>query len=56
MLNDTEIPVLESTLRPRVAYREAVIKGLGVYEFKDEKAKSEFIALYNEILGIITKM
>ena len=55
VLNETEIPVLESMLRPRVAYREAVIKGLGVYEFKDEKAKSEFIALYNEILGIITK-
>ena len=55
VLNDTEIPVLNSMLRPRVAYREAVIKGLGVYEFKDEKAKSEFIELYNEILGIITK-
>ena len=55
VLNDTDIPVLNSMLRPRVAYREAVIKGLGVYEFKDEKAKSEFIELYNEILGIITK-
>lgn len=53
VLNETGIPVLTSALRNRVAYREAVIKGLGVYEFKDDKAKSEFIALYNEILSKI---
>jgi chromosome partitioning protein len=55
VLNDTGIPVLDSVLRTRVAYREAVIKGLGVYEFKDEKAKSEFIELYNEIVAIVSQ-
>jgi chromosome partitioning protein len=56
VLNDTGIPVLDSVLKNRVAYREAVIKGLGVYEFKDEKAKTEFVELYNEVVGVLQKL
>ena len=53
VLQETEIPLLENSLKDRTAYVEAVIKGLGVFEYKDEKAKTEFIQLYSEILTII---
>ena len=56
VLQDTGIPVLENVLRPRVAYREAVVKGMGVFEYKDEKAKAEFVELYNEINDILSKI
>ncbi|MBO0953307.1 ParA family partition ATPase [Fibrella forsythiae] len=52
-LEETVIPVLQTTLKNRTAYREAVIKGLGVVEYKDEKAKSETVALFNELTTII---
>lgn len=52
-LEETDIPVLQTTLKNRTAYREAVIKGLGVVEYKDEKAKSETVALFNELTNII---
>ena len=56
VLEETEIPVLETTLKSRTAYREAVIKGLGVIEYKDEKAKTETVALFNELTRIIKKL
>ncbi|GAB3220378.1 AAA family ATPase [Spirosoma arcticum] len=56
VLEDTQIPVLKSTLKSRIAYREAVIKGLGVVEYKDEKAKVETVALFNELTKIIKKL
>ncbi len=56
VLSETGIPALQNTLRPRVAYREAVIKGLGVYEFKDDKARAEFVDLYNEVSEIMKKI
>jgi chromosome partitioning protein len=56
VLVETGIPVFENALRSRVAYREAVVKGMGVFEYKDDKAKTEFIELYNEINGIIAKI
>ena len=56
VLQDTGISVLENVLRPRVAYPEAVVKGMGVFEYKDEKAKAEFVELYNEINEILSKI
>lgn len=49
-LGELEIDILESTLKTRVAYKEAIILGLGVYEYKDAKAKKEITQLTNEIL------
>lgn len=56
ILEDTEIPVLDNTLKSRTAYREAVIKGLGVVEYKDDKARAETIGLFNEITEIIKEL
>jgi chromosome partitioning protein len=56
VLEETEIPILETTIKSRTAYREAVIKGLGVVEYKDEKAKAETVALFNELTNIIQKL
>lgn len=53
---ETGIPILNQTLKDRVAYVEAVVQGLGVFEYKDEKAASEFAALFNEISEIISKL
>jgi chromosome partitioning protein len=52
-LSETGIPLLGTSLRTRVSYREAVIKGLGVYEYKDEKAKAEIVGLAEEVLAKI---
>ena len=43
--------LLTNSIRPRTAYREVVIQGKGVIEYKDEKAKNEFLELYNEIVS-----
>lgn len=56
LLEETNIKVAQNTLKDRTAYAEAVIKGLGVYEYKDEKAKTEFIQLYNEIFAIMQSL
>lgn len=56
VLEETEIPVLETTIKSRTAYKEAVIKGLGVIEYKDDKAKTETVALCNELTAIINKL
>jgi chromosome partitioning protein len=53
LLQETAIKVCETTINDRTAYAEAVIKGVGVYEYKDDKAKAEFVLLYNEIFSII---
>lgn len=49
-LSSFEIPILKSKISDRVAYSEAVTLGLGVIEFKDEKAKNEMISFTNEII------
>ena len=54
-LAELEIDTLKSSLRHRIAYEEAVVMGMGVYEYKDAKAKKEVTALANEILKIISK-
>ena len=53
VLDDLEIGMLESTVKSRQAYVEAVVAGRGVYEYKDGKAKEEIIALANEIIGTL---
>jgi chromosome partitioning protein len=47
------IPKLETVLAERVAYKEAVTRGLGVTEYKDPKAVAEVQALAAEIEKII---
>lgn len=56
VLEKTEIPVLETTLKTRVSYREAIITGLGVFEGKDLKAKEEITLLANEVQGKIDQI
>lgn len=55
-LDETIVPVLQTTLNSRTAYREAVIKGLGVVEYKDDKARAETVTLFNELTDIIKKL
>ncbi len=52
-LTETSIQLFNSTLRPRTAYREVIIQGKGVFEYKDEKAKNEFLDLYNEVVTVM---
>lgn len=52
-LSEMEIGTLQSTIRHRIAYREAIFQGLGVYEYQDKKAKVEVTNLANEVLEIL---
>lgn len=54
-IGDIGIGLLEHTLRNRIAYREVVIQGKGVVEYKDAKAKQELLGVYSEILEKISK-
>jgi len=56
VLGDLDIKTLKHSLKSRVAYKQAVIEGLGVYEYKDPKAKDEIIQVTNEIKDIITNL
>ncbi|MBL7818842.1 MAG: AAA family ATPase [Saprospiraceae bacterium] len=47
------VPVLNSKLGDRIAYREAPIAGLGVLEYKDTKAQNEVQSLLTELENII---
>jgi chromosome partitioning protein len=53
-LEELDIPALKTTIKTRVAYKEAIIQGLGVYEYRDKKAKEEMTLLVNEVLGLLT--
>lgn len=55
-LEETDIPVLSKSLRTRVSYRESVIKGIGAYESKDEKAREEIAELFKEISDVIQQL
>lgn len=55
VLEDLDIKTLKSSLKSRVAYKQAVIEGMGVYEYKDAKAKEEVVELTNEIISIFTQ-
>lgn len=47
------VPLLETRLANRVAYREAKIEGRGVVEYSDPKAKDEMSRLTSEISQIL---
>lgn len=53
VLEETKVPLISNHLKDRTAYIEAVVQGIGVLEHKDEKAKIEISALYNEIISLI---
>jgi chromosome partitioning protein len=53
-VSDMGVELFESSLYSRVAYQEVIVRGIGVIEYKDEKAKSEMLKLYNELVGKIT--
>ena len=44
-----EFEPVETTIADRIAYKEAMMQGLGVIEYKDPKAKKEIENLTNEI-------
>ena len=50
---DLGFEIMESTVKTRQAYKEAIQYGLGVYEYKDKKAKTEITKLVNEIIGVL---
>ena len=52
-LEELEIKTLNSTLRHRIAYEEVCVMGMGVYEYRDQKAKQEVTNLTNEVLDIL---
>lgn len=52
---DAGLQVFSSSIKPRAAYKKAVLEGRGVFEFSDPKAKEEMVALANEIQKIIAK-
>lgn len=54
-LKELEIPIMETTVRTRVAYKEAIIGGMGVFEYRDKKAKKEMVKLTNEIIEVLKK-
>lgn len=49
VLQTLTLPLLQTTLKTRISYVEAVTLGLGVIEHKDEKAKQEMLNLIQEI-------
>ena len=52
VLENYGLPVLDTKLSYRVAYREAKIEGRGVIEYLDKKAKDEMLLLFQEIKNI----
>jgi chromosome partitioning protein len=44
------LSIAKAELRSRLAYDRATILGLGVLEYSDEKAKSEFAELFAEVI------
>ncbi len=54
VLEGSEIRPLETTIKQRMVYREAVLEGKGVYECTNKKAKEEIIRLTNEVQQAIS--
>jgi chromosome partitioning protein len=52
LLEQYQVPILQTTLRERVAYVATGIEGKGVLEHDDPKASDEMVALTKEILAI----
>lgn len=53
VLQDLDIPTLPIAIKSRIAYVEAVVQGMGVYEYKDKKAREEMVQLTNEVLALL---
>lgn len=53
VLQDYELPVLQTTLGSRVAYADTMTQGLSVLEWRDRKAKQEIDAMVAEINEMI---
>jgi chromosome partitioning protein len=53
-VSEMGVELFESSLFSRVDYQEVIVRGLGVIEYKDEKAKSEMLKLYDELINKIT--
>ncbi|MFW5700444.1 MAG: ParA family partition ATPase [Cyclobacteriaceae bacterium] len=53
VIKEQDIPLLNSYLHNRVAYKESLTTGKGVLEYRDEKAKNEIKHLIKEIEKII---
>ena len=51
ILEQFDIPILDSTIRNRIAYNKTGIEGKGVYEYPDNKAKAEMVQLTQELLS-----
>jgi chromosome partitioning protein len=49
VIKENKIPLFNTVLHNRVAYRESLTLGKGVLEFRDEKARSEIQSLIREI-------
>lgn len=56
VLNDFGIEAMSTKINNRIAYSEAVTSGIGVYEYKDLKAKEELTMLTNETIQILQQM
>ena len=52
ILAQFEIPIMDTTIRSRVAYNKTGIEGRGVYEYVDDKAKEEMVKLTKELIAI----
>ncbi len=52
-LAEYDVPTLSTRLGHRVAYKEAMARGLGVTEYVDRKAKEEMSRLFAEIKQLI---
>jgi chromosome partitioning protein len=50
------IPVLDTKLGDRIAYREAPIAGLGVVEYRDAKAQKEVENLTDELIKLMESL
>lgn len=52
-VDDLGFQMLKASVKTRQAYKEAIQYGLGVYEYKDKKAKAEMVKLTNEIISLL---
>ena len=52
----TEVKIFQTKLANRIAYAESATQGLGVFEWKDAKAKAEFARLGDEIFEEMKKL
>lgn len=56
LASNFDIPILETTMKTRVAYAETSIMGTGVYEYSDTKAKAEAVSLTKEVLKVAEQL